>query len=240
MYRHGILWEWVTLHTMCHWSSPVINCQMIVTRDTLLITTSPGHSPNMTYGECQHLFCWQKERGESYPGAILRPTAWLRPLDSRTPPSTAPRSSQVLLSSRWYCQTENNTCNIYIHTISPKYLVWNTSWYHCIALLLCPCKVGWYAGMLLCTTARVTRPHLPSQPCTPRHPYSHHPCSHHPTFLCKYFHEYIANILKFCRYADIYSPTLDDYVFLWPRIKRVWFLPRCPTAVSHQRKVFIV
>ena len=31
--------------------------------------------------------------------------------------------------------------------------------------------------------------------------------------------------------SDIYSPTLDDNVFLSPRLKRVWFLPRCPTAM---------
>ena len=120
---------------------------------------------------------------------------------------TALLCTYYLAAARWYCWIDNNTFNIYIHTISPKYLVWNASWYHCIHLLLCPCKVGWYAGMLLCTTARVTRPHLPSQPCTPRHPYSHHP-----SFLCKYFHEYLANILKLCRYAVRYSPTLDDYV----------------------------
>ena len=111
---------------------------------------------------------------------------------------TALLCTYYLAAARWYCWIDNNTFNIYIHTISPKYLVWNASWYHCIHLLLCPCKVGWYAGMLLCTTARVTRPHLPSQPCTPRHPYSHHPCSHHPTFLCKCFNSYLANILELC------------------------------------------
>ena len=47
--------------------------------------------------------------------------------------------------------------------------------------------------MLLCTTARVTMPHLPSQHCTP-----HHPCSHQPTFYANIFVNIMQKILELC------------------------------------------
>ena len=81
-----------------------------------------------------------------------------------------------------------------------------------IPVLVWPCKVGWCAGMLLCTTARVTMPHLPSQHCTPHHPCSHQPTFRTLTFLCKYFDEYHAKNLRVMQ-SDINSPTQDDYVF---------------------------
>lgn len=73
-----ILWEWVTLYTMCHNYGTLDHCSLsrhkLADDDSHQGDLEHSLAGSLPKHDWVSIFCWQKERGESCPGAIFRPT----------------------------------------------------------------------------------------------------------------------------------------------------------------------